>query len=50
MARQVTLVADGAVLTKKVVQLTMEPGVGIHERLVWCENPKLSLLPAHTMT
>jgi hypothetical protein len=29
--RQVTLVADGAVLTEEVIQLTMEPGVGIHE-------------------
>jgi hypothetical protein len=43
----VALVADRAVLTEKVVQLTMEPGVGIHEGLDWCENPKLSRLPAH---
>ena len=44
-----TLVAGRAVLTEESDQLSMEPGVGIHEGLVWCENPKLSRLPAHPM-
>jgi hypothetical protein len=47
---QMTLVAGRAVLTEKGDQLSMEPGVGIHEGLVWCENPKLSWLPAHPMS
>ena len=47
--RQMALVADGAVLTEKAGQLSMEPGMGIHEGLVWCENPKLSRLSAHPM-
>ena len=46
----VTIVGDGAVLTENSDQLSMEPGVGIHEGLVWCDNPKLSSLPAHPMT
>ena len=45
--RKVPLVAGGAVLTEKGGQLSMEPGVGIHEGLVWCDNPKLSWPPAH---
>ena len=48
--RQVTLVADGAVLTQEADQLSMQLGTGCHEGLVWCENPKLSQLPAHPMT
>ncbi len=47
---QVALVADRAVLTQKTGELTMEPGVGIHEGLDWCENPKLSWFPAHPMS
>jgi hypothetical protein len=47
---QMTLVTDWAVLTQKAVQLTVEPGVGIHEGLVWCRNPKLSRLPSHPMS
>ncbi len=47
---QVTLVADRAVLTQEAGELSMEPGTGIHEGLVWCENPNLSWLPAHPMT
>jgi hypothetical protein len=43
-------VADRAVLTQEAGELSMEPGMGIHEGLVWCENPKLSWLPAHPMT
>ena len=46
----VAIVGDGAVLTENSDQLSMEPGVGIHEGLVWCDNPKLSWLPAHPMT
>ena len=45
-----TLIGDWAVLTEESDQLSMEPGVGIHEGLVWCENPKLSWLPAHPLT
>ena len=40
--RQVTLVADGAVVREEAGELSMEPGVGILAGLVWCENPKLS--------
>jgi len=46
----VAMVSEAAVLTQEGNQLSMEPGVGIHEGLVWCENPKLSRLPAHPMT
>jgi hypothetical protein len=42
-----TLVANRAVLTEKGDQLTVEPGVGIHERLDWCDDPNLSWLPVH---
>jgi hypothetical protein len=48
--RQMPLVGSRAVLTEKARQHSMEPGVGIHEGLVWSENPKLSRLPAHPMT
>ncbi len=44
---QMTLVTGRAVLTEKGDQLSMEPGTGCHEGLVWCDNPKLSRLPAH---
>jgi hypothetical protein len=44
-----TLVTGRAVLTDKGDQFSMQPGVGIHEGLVWCRNPKLSRLPAHPM-
>jgi hypothetical protein len=44
-----TLVANRAVLTKESDQLTVEPGVGIHEGLAWCDDPNLSRLPAHPM-
>ena len=44
------LVADKAVLTQKAGELTMEPGVGIHEGLDWCENPNLSWFPTHLMS
>jgi hypothetical protein len=47
---KVTFVADRAVLTQKAGELSMEPGVGIHEGLVWCRNPNFSWLPAHPMT
>ena len=47
---QVTFVADRAVLTEEAGELTMEPGVGIHEGLDWCENPNLSWFPAHLMS
>ena len=47
---QMALVADKAVLTQKAGELTMEPGVGIHEGLDWCENPNLSWFPAHLMS
>jgi len=46
---QMALVADRAVLTQEAGELSMEPGVGIHEGLVWCRNPNLSWLPAHPM-
>jgi hypothetical protein len=48
--RQVTLVRVRAVLTEKGDQLSMEPGMGIQEGLDWCENPKLSRLPAYLIT
>ena len=44
---QKTLVADGAVLKQEACELTVEPGLGIHEGLDWCRNPNLSWLPAH---
>ena len=44
---QMALVADRAVLTQEAGELTVEPGWGIHEVLVWCRNPNLSRLPAH---
>ncbi|MEY3928335.1 MAG: hypothetical protein RLZZ516_45 [Cyanobacteriota bacterium] len=44
------LVRNGTVLTEESDQLNMEPGMGNHEGLDWCENPKLSRLPAHPMT
>jgi len=47
---QVTPVGNGAVLTEKACELTVEPGSGIHERLDWCDNPNLSWLPAHPMS
>jgi hypothetical protein len=46
---EMTLVAGWAVLTQKAGQLTVEPGVGSHERLDWSDNPNLSWLPAHPM-
>jgi len=46
---QMAFVADRAVLTQEAGELSMEPGVGIHEGLVWCRNPNLSWLPAHPM-
>jgi hypothetical protein len=42
-------VADRAVLTQEAGELSMDPGVGILEGLVWCRNPNLSWLPAHLM-
>ena len=42
-----TLVANRAKLTQEAGELTVEPGVGIHEGLDWCRNPNLSRLPAH---
>jgi hypothetical protein len=45
----VTFVADGAVLTQEAGELSMEPGMGIHEGLAWCRNPNLSWLHAHPM-
>jgi hypothetical protein len=44
------LVANRAVLTQEAGELTVEPGSGIHERLVWCKNPNLSRLPAHPIS
>ena len=37
------LVANRAVLTQEAGELTVEPGSGIHERLVWCDNPVCQL-------
>jgi len=45
----VALIGDGAVLTEEGGQLTMEPGTGVQEGLVWSRNPKLSWLPSHPM-
>jgi hypothetical protein len=47
---QVAIVSEAAVLTEEGEQLSMAPGAGIHTGLVWCENPKLSQLPALVMT
>ena len=47
---QMAFVADRAVLTQEAGELSMEPGVGIHEGLVWCRNPNLSWLPAHPIS
>ena len=47
---QMAFVSDRTVLTEESDQLSMEPSVGFHEGLVWCQNPKLSWLPAHPMT
>jgi hypothetical protein len=46
---QVTFVAIRTVLTEEACELSMEPDAGIHEGLVWCENPKLPWFPAHPM-
>ena len=46
---QMAFVADRAVLMQEAGELSMEPGVGIHEGLVWCENPNLSWIRAHPM-
>lgn len=35
----VALVLDRSVLVQKAGEHSMEPDVGIHEGLVWCENP-----------
>ena len=48
--RQMPHASSRAVLTEQARQLSMEPGVGIHEELVWCDNPKLSRLPAHPIS
>jgi len=45
-----TFIEDPAVLTEESVHLTMEPGVGFHDRLHGYRNPNFSWLPAHTMT
>ena len=47
---QMTLVGYWAVLTEESNQLSLEPSVGIHEGLVWRENPELSWLPAHPIS
>ena len=44
------MVSEEAVWTEEGDQSSMEPGAEIHTGLVWCENPKLSRLPAHVMT
>jgi len=44
---QMTLVADGAVLTQEADQLSMQLGTGCHGDLVWFRSPTLSWLPAH---
>ncbi len=43
---QMTTVSNGTVLTQKAGELTGEPGVGIQERLDWCDNPNISRFPA----
>jgi hypothetical protein len=45
--QQMTLIENRTVLSKKASELTVEPGVRIHKRLDWCDNPNLSWLPAH---
>ena len=47
---QLAMVSEEAVWTEEGDQSSMEPGAEIHTGLVWCENPKLSRLPAHVMT
>ncbi len=47
---QMTLVTDRTVLTKESDQLTMEPGMGSHEGLAWCDDPNFSRLPAHPIS
>jgi len=44
---QVALIGEPDVLTQDGDQLTMEPGLGIHEGLDWSDNPKLPWLPDH---
>jgi hypothetical protein len=44
-----TLVAGQAVLRQKADELTVEPGMGIHEGLVWCDDPNPSWRPAHSI-
>lgn len=44
---QVTLIADGAVLTQEANHLSMQLGTGCHGDLVWSDSPTLSWLPAH---
>ena len=47
---QMTLIADGAVLTQEADQLSMQLGTGCHGDLVWSDSPTLSWLPAHPFT
>ena len=47
---QMTLVADGAVLTQKANQLSMQLGTECHGDLVWSDSPTLSWLPAHPIS
>ncbi len=47
---QMTLVTGKAVLTQEASELSMEPGAKILEVLNWCDNPKLSWLPAHPIS
>ncbi len=47
---QMTLVADGAVLTQKANQLSMQLGKGCHGDLVWFRSPTLPWLPAHPIS
>jgi len=42
---QMALVANRAVLTEEACELSMEPGMGIHEGLDWCENPQTLMAP-----
>jgi hypothetical protein len=46
---QIALVADRAVSTKEAGELNMQLDLIIHVGLDWCENPKLSRLPAYQM-
>ena len=47
---QMALVANRAVLTQKAGELSLEPGVGLHEGLVWYDNPNRPWLPAYPMS